>query len=134
LLARFRHWVLAEYPKEKKVSDCFKDWDTHSSSAITIGTFKSHVQTLDMTLDEKEYLFEGLSLQVEAWSEEKNRYAFGTLTRAELKFLDAWDPETEKQEAAAWDEQLHSSPIPDEQARNRSKTEDISVMYYAVAA
>lgn len=134
LLARFRQWVLAAYPKEKKVSDCFKDWDTHSSSAITIGTFKSHVQTLDMTSDEKEYLFEGLSLQVEAWSEEKNRYAFGTLTRAELKFLDAWDPETEKQEAVAWDEQLNSSPIPDEQTRNRSKTEDISVMYYAVAA
>jgi len=115
LLTKFTHWAHEEYPKEKKISNCFKNWDTNHSSEISLGNFKSHVQTLDMTSDEKDYLFEGISLQVETWSEDKGRYAHGTLTRGELVFLDAWDPDGEEQEAKAWDDQLNRSPTPGEE-------------------
>jgi len=110
ILATFRRWANDEFPK---ASDCFRAWDSKDSNpnGISFGNFRHHLKELDMTSDEKEYLFEGLSLQAESWSEEKGRYAHGTLTRAEIVFLDTWDPDAERREASAWDEQFRS-PTP----------------------
>lgn len=107
LLAIFRRWAHSEF---FKVSECFRAWEANTAG-IKLGNFRSHIKELNMTSEEKEYLFEGLSLEAEVWSDEKGRYAHGTLTRAEIVFLDTWDPDEELREARAWDEQFRS-PTP----------------------
>lgn len=93
-----------------KVSDCFKAMEHVASisntSGISISSFKTQTKELNLSLVEKEYLFEGLSMEVESWSEEKGRFAHGRLSKAEIVFLDSWDPDQEQREVWAWDEQF----------------------------
>jgi Ca2+-binding EF-hand superfamily protein len=108
LLANFRRWAHMEFPR---VSHCLKAWDSNSLKGVSFGTFRTQVKELGMTADEMEYIFEGLSLQAESWSEEKGRLSFGRLTKAELVFLDTWNPDENQLEATAWDEQFRSCDI-----------------------
>merc|ERR1712232_244587 len=101
LLAGFRRWASSQF---SKASDCFKAWD--DKSGINLGEFRRHCKELSASYEEKEYLFEGLSLEGEVWSEEKGRWAHGKLTRNEIIFLDTWDPDEEVTQAQAADEVL----------------------------
>lgn len=111
VLVAFRRWAMDEFTK---VSDCFKHWD---ATGVGLGKFRAFTKTLDLTCDEKEYLFEGLSLEAEHWSEEKGRYAHGTLTRAQVHFLDTWDPDEEQAESDSWCDALRS-PSPEDFSRD----------------
>lgn len=106
LLSNFKKWATEHYAK---VSHWFEGLEA-SASGLGLGEFRRHARQLDISLKDmspketKEYLFEGLSLQGEAWSDEKGRWAHGTLTKAEITFLDTWDPDEEVAQAKAWDE------------------------------
>lgn len=107
LLYKFNEWVHREFTK---MADFYKSCDVHAvASGVSLGNFRAHTRDLDCSSEEKEYLFEGLSLQTEAWSEEKHRYAHGTMSKGELLFLDQWHAEEDEREANAWDEQFRSA-------------------------
>merc|ERR1712070_46734 len=104
LLAAFRRWARS---KIGKVSECFRAWGADPHAGMSFHTFKKNVKKeMGLNIDQTEWLFEGLSLEPEAWNDEIGDYAYGKLRRDEILFLDSWDPDEEWREVLAWEEQF----------------------------
>lgn len=98
LLAKFAVWA-----KQKlgRPSLCVKNWETKSGEGINLGAFQRHTKPLGMTTEERDMLFEGLSLEGIVFEQPGKK---GSISQAELIFLDAWKPDEDAREPVSFNQ------------------------------
>jgi len=95
LVFDFCKWVKQHY---KKATEWVRLEEARGMEpGLSLNTFRRCVKSMEMTEDEEETLFEGLSL---APIEKKGK---GRICAADVTFLDKWDPDQELADDVAWE-------------------------------
>lgn len=84
-LAAFSRRVAGEFGRP---SGCVKAWEKEKGAGVGLGAFNRHTEALGLSAEDRDVLFEGLSLEKVSFDSGAKK---GKISHQELVFLDSWE-------------------------------------------